>query len=135
MLIFPFNDSILVGCIGTSSMMNDGMSFQILLKIRTLTIIAMQNLNLCIVLSFNHFMKILKQKVHFIFSLHQAQPCHSGTIINKSNKPEHLHCTKFQLFYENFETTSSLHLWSSSSIMIRAQLVSQLIHVQLVLLD
>ena len=119
MPIFPFSDSILVGCIGTSSLMNDAMSFQILLKIRTLifsTIITMQNPNLCIVLSFNHFMKILKQQVHFIFSLHQAQPCHSGTIINKSNKPEHLHCTKFQLFYENFETTSSLHLWSSSNI-------------------
>ncbi|CBI23295.3 unnamed protein product, partial [Vitis vinifera] len=31
-------------------------------------------------------------------------------------KPEHLHCTEFQSFYEFFETTSSLHLWFSSSI-------------------
>ena len=35
MPIFPFSDSILLGCIGTSSLMNDVMSFQIILKIRT----------------------------------------------------------------------------------------------------
>ena len=65
MLIFPFSDSIFMGCIGTSSLTNDAMSFQILLKIRTLifsTIITTQNPNLCIVLSFNHFMKFWNNK-------------------------------------------------------------------------
>ena len=54
---------IMLGCIETSSLMNGSLGFQIPLQFKTqifTSIVTTENLNLCIVLTTNHFMKILK---------------------------------------------------------------------------
>jgi hypothetical protein len=61
-------------------------SLKVLIYIFT-TIIGAENLNGGSILGTNHRMECFEDIDNLIFMFHQVEPCHTGRIIHKNNKP------------------------------------------------
>ena len=86
--IFPFSNTILLGCVRASGLMYKAIlrekRFYVSINI-FYTIIGQKNSRLSLKLSTNHVVKINKNTEYLRFVLKKVDPTHPCTIINKQN--------------------------------------------------